>query len=143
MTKLQKPRTSKTLAVKIAEIASDKLASNVLILELINIDSAPTDFFVICSTHSQPQTKAVFDEIYYQIKQFDIPLPKTEGLDSMDWILLDYFDVVVHVMTEDARNFYKLEKLWSDAKFYSLDENSKPVVIKKELIKKMFLAPSV
>lgn len=143
MTKLIKPRTSKTLAHNIAKIASAKLATNVLILELKNVESAPADYFVICSTHSQPQTKAVFDEIYYQIKNLDVPLPKTEGLDSMEWILLDYFDVVVHVMTDEVRNFYKLERLWSDAKFFNLDEDDKIVIFKKENIKKMYLAPSV
>jgi ribosome-associated protein len=141
--KLTKPRSSKTLAFNIAKIASSKLASNVLVLELKNIESSPADFFIICSTHSQPQTKAVFDGIYYQIKNLDVPLPKTEGLDSNEWILLDYFDVVVHVMTEEARNFYKLEKLWSDAKFFTLDEDDKLIIFKKEQLKKLFLAPTV
>ncbi|OGU60918.1 MAG: ribosome silencing factor [Ignavibacteria bacterium GWF2_33_9] len=138
-----KPRSSKTLAINIAKIASEKLASTILILELKNVESAPADYFVICSTHSQPQTKSVFDEIYYQIKNLGITLPKIEGLDSLDWILLDYFDVVVHVMTEEARNFYKLEKLWSDAKFFTLDEENKPISFKRENLKKMFSAPTV
>jgi ribosome-associated protein len=141
--KLTKPRTSKTLAINIAKIASAKLAETVLILELKNVESAPSDYFVICSTHSLPQTKAVFDEIYYQMKNLDVPLPKTEGIDSMEWILLDYFDVVVHVMTDEMRNYYKLEKLWSDAKFFTLDENDKPIIFKKEMLKKLFLAPTV
>ena len=143
MAKLIKPRSSKTLAINIAKIASEKLASTILILELKNVESAPADYFVICSTHSQPQTKSVFDEIYYQIKNLGITLPKIEGLDSLDWILLDYFDVVVHVMTEEARNFYKLEKLWSDAKFFTLDEENKPISFKRENLKKMFSAPTV
>lgn len=131
------------LAMNIAKIASAKLALDVLILELKNVESAPADYFVICSSQSQPQTKAIFDEIYYQIKNLEVPLPKTEGLDSMEWILLDYFDVVVHIMTKDLRNYYKLEKLWSDAKFFTLDETEKPIIYKKELLKKMFLAPTV
>jgi len=143
LAKLIKPRSSKTLAINIAKIASEKLASTILILELKNVESAPADYFVICSTHSQPQTKSVFDEIYYQIKNLGITLPKIEGLDSLDWILLDYFDVVVHVMTEEARNFYKLEKLWSDAKFFTLDEENKPISFKRENLKKMFSAPTV
>jgi ribosome-associated protein len=141
--KLIKPRSAKSLAATIAKIAAEKLASNILILDLTKVESAPSDFFVICTANSLPQTKAIFDEIYYQIKSLDIPLPKTEGLDSMEWILLDYFDVVVHIMTEITRNYYKIEKLWSDAKFYTLDDNSKIVSFSKEKVKQMFLAPSV
>jgi ribosome-associated protein len=141
--KLIKPRTAKILAANIAKIAAEKLAHNILILDLTKIESAPADYFVICTANSTPQTKAIFDEIYYQIKSLDIPLPKTEGLDSMEWILLDYFDVVVHIMTETTRNYYKIEKLWSDAKFSTLDESGKLVNLNKEQIKQIFNAPSV
>jgi ribosome-associated protein len=141
--KLIKPRTAKILAANIAKIAAEKLAHNILILDLTKIESAPADYFVICTANSTPQTKAIFDEIYYQIKSLDIPLPKTEGLDSMEWILLDYFDVVVHIMTETTRNYYKIEKLWSDAKFSALDESGKLVNLNKEQIKQIFNAPSV
>lgn len=143
MIKLIKPRTAKILAANIAKIAAEKLAHNILILDLTKIESAPADYFVICTANSTPQTKAIFDEIYYQIKSLDIPLPKTEGLDSMEWILLDYFDVVVHIMTETTRNYYKIEKLWSDAKFSALDESGKLVNLNKEQIKQIFNAPSV
>lgn len=143
MIKLIKPRTAKILAANIAKIAAEKLAHNILILDLTKIESAPADYFVICTANSTPQTKAIFDEIYYQIKSLDIPLPKTEGSDSMGWILLDYFDVVVHIMTETTRNYYKIEKLWSDAKFSTLDESGKLVNLNKEQIKQIFNAPSV
>jgi len=98
---------------------------------------------IYCSTQSQRKLKPFLTKFYYQIKNLDVPLPKTEGLDSMEWILLDYFDVVVHVMTEELRNYYKLDKLWSDAKFFTLDEDEKLIVFKTELLKKMFLAPTV
>ena len=74
MIKLTKPRTSKTLAINIAKIASAKLAETVLILELKNVESAPSDYFVICSTHSLPQTKAVFDEMLL------VPFPSVSPL---------------------------------------------------------------
>lgn len=141
--KLIKPRSAKTLAANIAKIAMSKLATDILIVDLTKVDSAPCEYFVICSTLSTPQTKAVFEEIYYKLKNLDIPLPKVEGLDSSEWILLDYFDVVVHIMTEEIRNYYKLEKLWSDAKFYTLNENNDLVVFRKEQLKKMYLAPTV
>lgn len=143
MTKLTKPRSSRSLAITIAKIAQSKLATDIIILDLRKIDSAPADFFVMCTTNNPSQSKAVFEEIYYEIKQFEINLPRYEGLDSMDWIVIDYFDVVVNIMSEQARNYYKLEKLWSDAKFLTLDENSEAINYDKENLKSLFLAPTV
>ncbi len=91
---------------------------------------------MICSTHSQRKLKPFLTIILLPIKNLDVPLPKTEGLDSMEWILLDYFDVVVHVMTEELRNYYKLDKLWSDAKFFTLDEDEKLIVFKTRIAQK-------
>lgn len=131
------------MAITIAKIAQNKLATDILILDLRKIDPAPADFFVICTTNNPSQSKAVFDEIYYATKQFQIDLPRYEGLDSLEWIVLDYFDVVVNIMSEQARNYYKLEKLWSDAKFLTLNEYSEAVNYDKENLKSMFLAPMV
>lgn len=143
MIKLTKPRSSRSMAILIAKIAQSKLATDILILDLRKIDSAPADFFVMCSTNNPSQTKAVFEEIYYSTKQLQIMLPRYEGLDSMEWVVIDYFDVVVNIMSEQARNYYKLEKLWSDAKFLTLDENSDAISYEKENLKNLFLAPMV
>ncbi len=143
MIKLTKPRTSRSLAITIAKIAQSKLATDILILDLRKIDSAPADFFVICTTNNPSQNKAVFEEIYYSIKQFDISMPRYEGLDSTEWAVLDYFDVVVNIMSEKARNYYRIEKLWSDAKFLTLNEDSEAVNYDKQNLKNLFLAPIV
>lgn len=131
------------MAIAIAKIAQSKLATDILILDLRKIESAPADFFVMCTTNNPTQSKAVFDEIYYATKQFQITLPRYEGLDSLEWIVIDYFDVVVNIMSEQARNYYRLEKLWSDAKFLTLNEESEAVNYDKENLKSMFLAPMV
>lgn len=143
MIKLTKPRTSRSLAITIAKIAQSKLATDILILDLRKIDSAPADFFVMCTTNNPTQSKAVFEEIYYSIKQFDISLPRYEGLDSTDWTVIDYFDVVVNIMSEKARNYYRIEKLWSDAKFLTLNEDFEAVNYDKQNLKDLFLAPIV
>lgn len=143
MIKLTKPRSSRSLAITIATIAQSKLATDILILDLRKVDTAPADFFVICSTTNPIQTKSVFEEIYYKIKSLDVPLPRFEGLESLEWVVIDYFDVVVNIMSENARNYYKLEKLWSDAKFLALDEKSQIVNFDKENLKTMFLAPTI
>ncbi len=142
MAKITKPRDSRQLAIQIAHLASNKLAENILILDMRKIDSAPADYFVICSALSTSQSKAIYEEIYITIKNMGIALPKTEGTESMDWIVLDYFDVVVHIMSVESRSYYKLERLWSDAKFQTI-EDDKIVNFDRNSLKDIYLIPTV
>jgi len=80
LTKITKPRDSRQLAIQIAHLASNKLAENILILDMRKIDSAPADYFVICSALSTSQSKAIYEEIYITLKNTGIELPKTEEL---------------------------------------------------------------
>ena len=107
---------SEALAERIAEIASDRKATDVRVIDLRGIVSY-TDFFVICSGNTERQTKAIHDGIYEDLKHDpDRLLPRrTEGDRDARWILLDYWDVVVHIFTPDARESYRLENLWGDA----------------------------
>jgi len=142
LAKITKPRDSRQLAIQIAHLASNKLAENILILDMRKIDSAPADYFVICSALSTSQSKAIYEEIYITIKNMGIALPKTEGTESMDWIVLDYFDVVVHIMSVESRSYYKLERLWSDAKFQTI-EDDKIVNFDRNSLKDIYLIPTV
>jgi ribosome-associated protein len=119
--KYSKPRSSKGLATLSARISVDKIASDVVVLDMTRIESSPSDYFVICSCESEIQVKAVVEEIVTTAKQLNISPPRVEGTESYRWALLDFFDVVVHVMLEETRNYYKIEKLWSDASFLDLD----------------------
>ncbi len=74
-----------------------------------------TDFFLICSGRSPRQTKAVADEIRFQLKQGGVSVLRVEGEAEGEWILMDYLSVVVHVFTPRARDFYRLEVLWKEA----------------------------
>lgn len=86
------------------------------IIDLRNIQNAVTDFFVICHGTSDTQVEAIAREVEKLVHKelHDEPVHR-EGLDKCEWVLLDYFDVVVHIFKEDARHFYNLEKLWADA----------------------------
>lgn len=121
MTKQKAPTTSKALALFCTKILQDKLAEDIVILELTDIESSPAEFFVICSSNSDPQSLAIVDELLQKTKQVGLTRPRVEGLNNAEWILLDYFDVVVHVMLKPIRSFYKIEKLWADAKFYKFN----------------------
>jgi ribosome-associated protein len=103
------------LALRIAEIASDKVAQDIRVFDLRGIVSY-TDFFVICSGGTERQTKAIHDGIYQELKDVHGRLPRrVEGLAESRWILMDYLDVVIHIFTPDARGYYRLEQLWGDA----------------------------
>ncbi len=116
------PESAKELAQFNAKIADDKLAKGILVLDMSAIEEAPCDYFVIASAESEPQLKAIAYEINRRCREFDMKKPRIEGIDGGEWALLDYFDVVVHLMMKQARSFYKLEKLWADAKFYEIDD---------------------
>ncbi len=74
-----------------------------------------TDFFVVCTGQNPRQTKAIFDEVYAQLKRDNRTLPHSvDGTDESTWIVADYLDVVLHVFTPETREFYKLEELWGD-----------------------------
>lgn len=115
-----KPRTQKGRAVLCARIAQDKLAHDILILDLSEIESAPADFFVVLTCDSESQIRAVVDAIATNVKQVGFGNARTEGRNMSSWVILDYFDIVVHVMLPVARDFYKLERLWGDAKAFTL-----------------------
>lgn len=105
--------SSEILAHQIAQIALEKKASEVLILDLRQITSI-TDFFVICSGAVEQHVKAIVDEIEQRLKPANKPW-HIEGYQHLSWVLMDYVDVVVHVFQPETRQYYNLERLWADA----------------------------
>ena len=109
-------------ARRIAAIAQDKLAEDVVILDMRPV-CVFTDFFVIASGRNARQTKAIFDEVHGVMKHDHDVLPRSiDGDREADWIVADYLDVVLHVFTPETRAFYRLEDLWGDVPFIELDE---------------------
>ena len=99
----------------IAGYAADKLAIDVVVIDLQGVIGY-TDYFVICSGNSDRQAKAIHDGIHQGMKSDHGLLPRrVEGLAEARWILMDYLDVIVHVFTPDARDYYRLEQLWGEA----------------------------
>ena len=106
--------TSIEQARRIAALASDKLARDVVILDMRPVCTY-TDYFVVCTGNNPRQTKGIWDEIHGRLKQENRLLPRSvEGTGESTWIIADYLDVVVHVFTPEARGFYRLEELWDD-----------------------------
>lgn len=112
---------SEALAQRIAEIASDRKAIDVRILDLRGMVGY-TDFFVVCSGNTERQTKAIHDAIHQELKDADRLLPRrASGAREARWIVLDYLDCVVHILTPEAREFYRLETLWGEAPARSVE----------------------
>jgi ribosome-associated protein len=103
------------LAQLIAGYAADTKAIDPVELDLRDV-LGYTDYFVICTGNTDRQTKAIHDRIHEGLKKEHGLLPRrVEGLAEARWILMDYLDVVVHVFTPEAREFYRLEQLWGEA----------------------------
>jgi ribosome-associated protein len=109
------PLTPERMADLAVELASDIKALDVVTLDLRGIIGY-TDYFVICTGRTDRQTKAIHDAIHLGLKsRYGILPRRVEGLSRGNWILMDYLDVVVHVFTPEAREFYRLEQLWGEA----------------------------
>jgi ribosome-associated protein len=103
------------LAQLVAAYAADAKAIDPVELDLRDV-LGYTDYFVITTGNTDRQTKAIHDRIHQGMKKDHGVLPRrVEGLAEARWILMDYLDVVVHIFTPDAREFYRLEQLWGEA----------------------------
>ena len=106
---------SKKLAQLCWEYADNRKAEDIVILDVRDLSSV-TDYFVICSGTSEPHLRAISDEIVSQLrKEHDARPRAVDGTLQTAWLVLDYFDVIVHVMRKDVRTKYDLEALWGDA----------------------------
>jgi ribosome-associated protein len=116
--------TSRKLADRVAHLALEKKAHDILILDLRRLTSA-ADRFVICSADSETQVKAVADHVEETLRKEGTKAWHVEGQEGRRWILLDYVDVVLHVFYTETRQFYALEDLWGDAPVFRADDASK------------------
>ena len=115
--------TSHELARLCAELALSKKARDIDILDLREV-SDMTDYFVICSGDSDTQVKAVTDAVTEGIKQRGQKVGRKEGYANLQWVLIDLFDVVIHVFQQRTREYYNLERLWGDAPVERIEEEA-------------------
>lgn len=111
----EKKISSKELAQLCSQIADDRKAENVLILSMNELSSI-ADYFVLCTANNEPHLKAVAERIARGVREKHNIRPRSvEGTAASEWMLLDYGNVLVHIMTEESRSNYQLESLWADA----------------------------
>ena len=128
---------SKKLALLCRELADNKKAENILVLDVRKLSSV-TDYFVIASGTSQPHLRAIVEEIHSKLRDdHDLRPARTEGATTGSWVVLDYFDVIVHIMHTETRTRYDLEGLWGDAKPVNPPKpRAKKAAVEKPPIKK-------
>jgi ribosome-associated protein len=106
--------TAEQIAAIAAKALEDKKAKDVKVLRTTE-HTVLADYFVICNGTSSTHIKALVDEVDKQLSEAGEPPTRREGLRSDIWVLMDFGCVIVHVFTDEARKFYDLERLWSDA----------------------------
>jgi ribosome-associated protein len=122
-TRTRAPRLPKTIAL-VVRAARDKKAFDVVVLDLRKADGF-TDFFVICTGANARQIHAIADGVKDTLREEIGERPAhAEGREKSEWILLDYFNFVVHVFSRDCRSFYGLERLWGNAERYAYPDDN-------------------
>jgi ribosome-associated protein len=121
----RRPSHPKTLARRCAELMLSKKAKDVVMLDIRDLTDM-ADFFVVCSADSDIQVKAIADAVLDGLAEIGIKPYRTEGWQGQQWIILDFVEVVAHVFYREAREFYKIERLWSDAKVERIVDEPAP-----------------
>jgi len=108
------------LSTYLSEIAvhgiQEKKGNDIVRLDLRNLNSSVSDYFIVCNADSTTQVKAIADSVEDEIYKLTQTNPwRKEGLENAEWIILDYFDIVVHIFRTEKRDFYGIEDLWGDA----------------------------
>ena len=107
------PSGSQLHALRISELMLDKKALDIKIIDVRNITTL-TDFFVLCTSESEPQSRAITDHVNVTMKKEGNASWHTEGYQYLDWVLVDFVNIVVHIFSKKAREYYEFERLWAD-----------------------------
>jgi ribosome-associated protein len=106
---------SRQLALRCRELAEEKKAEDLVVMDVRRLSSV-ADYFVLATGTSEPHLRAIVDEIVDKLRDESGIRPRaTDGTVKTNWVVLDYFDVIIHIMRADVRERYSLESLWSDA----------------------------
>ena len=100
-------------AQRISELMLEKKALDIIIIDVRKVTTL-TDFFVICTSESETQTRAITDHINLTLKKEGTKSWHIEGYEHLDWVLIDYVNIVAHIFSKEAREYYEFERLWAD-----------------------------
>ena len=121
--KTKRDISSEELSQLVVKGMQERKATNIVVMDMRNVKNAFTDYFVVASGSSDTQVEAIAESVDKEVWEATRNNPRsTEGKANREWILVDYYDVIVHVFKKDRREFYKLEELWGDAEFTYIEE---------------------
>ena len=125
MTKQKKtlinPTGSHYDAQRISELMIEKKAVDIIIIDVRKITTL-TDFFVVCTSESQPQTRAITDHINQKMKEEGNRSWHIEGYEHLDWVLIDFVNIVVNIFSKETREYYEFERLWADGMITTIQD---------------------
>lgn len=116
------------LAQRAAELAWEKKGNDIVILDVKKLTDV-TDYFIIISGESELHVKALSDYLEEKLEQEQMEVWHREGYSNLNWVLLDYVDVVIHIFKDQTRQYYQLEKLWGDARIIRIEEDAKNRIV--------------
>jgi|TARA_B110000438_G_scaffold258623_1_gene267444 ribosome-associated protein len=106
---------------EIVELMKDKKVQDIVTLDVKELTSL-TDYFILCTSESTPQTKAVMSHIYKNMRALGFRPNNLEDTKTLEWVAMDYFNVVIHIFNKETRDYYQFERLWGDAIIERIDE---------------------
>lgn len=110
------------LANALVEGILEKKGDEILVLDLKKLPHAMADYFIICEASNERQVNAIADQLEREVRKKIKEKPwHVEGKENLEWVLIDYFNVVVHIFKKETRKFYALEDLWADGEIVKLD----------------------
>ena len=112
---ISNPTGNQNDAQRISELMLDKKAVDIIMIDVRKITTL-TDFFVVCTSESEPQTRAITDHINQKMKEEGVKSWHIEGYEHLDWVLIDFVHIVVHIFSKESREYYEFERLWADGK---------------------------
>ncbi len=114
--------SSQDLSELVVKGMAEKKASEIVVMDLRDVQNAVADYFILCSGNSDTQIDAISDSVEEEVHKITQQNPwKREGRQNKEWVLIDYVDVVAHIFRKDKREFYALEELWGDAKISEVE----------------------
>ena len=115
--------SSETLSDLVVDCIQDIKGKNIIKLDLRHLDDSPADFFIVCEGDSSVQMRSIANNVSKRVKtEMSMPATHTEGTADAMWILVDFFDVVVHIFHPEARTYYQIEELWNDAHSFEYED---------------------
>ena len=112
---ISNPTGNQNDAQRISELMLEKKAVDIIMIDVRKITTL-TDFFVVCTSESEPQTRAITDHINQKMKEEGVKSWHIEGYEHLDWVLIDFVHIVVHIFSKETREYYEFERLWADGK---------------------------